>query len=411
MVADKPSPYQAFQYKAFRFFISTRFIITIAVQIQNIVLAWLIYSITGSPLSLGLIGLAEALPSIGVTLFAGYWVDNHDRRTIAIIALSIIAISTLSLFTAYWANSTGVIIIAYACTVISGLGRGIMAPAVFSMLPQIVPKANYANATTWNSSSWQIASVIGPGLGGLLYAWIGPWNTLIVVISLLLAGILCFVQIPAKGKPENQIKEPLTEALMQGIRFVFEKKIILSAISLDLFAVLFGGAVALLPIFARDILMVGPQGLGYLRAAPALGSALTMIFLAYFPPSRNSGKKLLLCVMAFGLATIGFALSTSFWVAMVMLFLTGAFDSVSVVIRSTILQLMTPDHMRGRVSAVNTIFIGSSNEIGAFESGVTAKWFGTIPSVLIGGCMTLLVVAVSYVKSPQMKNFQIKDYQ
>ena len=290
---------------------------------------------------------------------------------------------------------------------ISGIIRGFMGPAYQSIFPQLIPRELYSNAATWGSNTWQTAAVVGPALGGIIYGFTNVEFSFSFAVALMVVSFFIFLRVPVKETPPKEKTETLYQSLTAGLRFVFRKQEMLSAISLDLFAVLFGGAVALLPVFASDILHVGPEGLGILRASPFLGSVVMGFYLAYNPPIHHAGRNLLVAVTGFGVATIGFALSESFALSFFMLFLTGAFDNVSVVIRQTILQIMTPDHMRGRVSAVNQIFISSSNEIGAFESGLAAKLMGTIPSVIFGGCMTLVVVATTFVFAPKMRKLKM----
>ncbi len=290
-----------------------------------------------------------------------------------------------------------------------------MAPCMQSIIPQIVPRELYANAATWGSNVWQTAAVTGPAVGGLIYGILksqyhsdlAEIASFSIALVLLAISLFAFSRLEVKANPPKEKVETLFESLKAGLSFVYNKQEMLSAISLDLFAVLFGGAVALLPVYASDILHAGPMGLGLLRSAPFLGSVVMGLFLAFNPPTNNAGRNLLVAVTGFGLATIGFAVSQNFALSFAMLFLTGAFDNVSVVIRQTILQVMTPNHMRGRVSAVNQIFISSSNEIGAFESGLAAKLMNTVPSVIFGGCMTLVVVAATYVMAPKMRKLKL----
>jgi MFS family permease len=293
----------------------------------------------------------------------------------------------------------------YLFILISGFARGFYSPTSFSFLFQLVDKAQLTKASTLNSSAWQIASIVGPALGGLLYAGLGITNTFFVVLFFMALAFVCILQVKSKPIITTAIQESISLRIKEGIKYVFDNKVILSAITLDLFAVLFGGAVALLPVFADEILHTGPEGLGILRAAPSLGASITMIWISVRKQLSKPGVVLLYCVGAFGVCMIGFALSTSIFLSLFLLFLSGAFDSVSVVIRGNILQLETPDHMRGRVSAVNTMFIGSSNEIGAFESGLAARLLGTVPSVVFGGCMTLFVVATTSIKAKTLKKF------
>lgn len=398
--------------KEFKYFLTTRACLTIALQIQAVIAGWHIYKLTGDPLSLGLIGLAEAIPAISIALYAGHIADISSKRKILVNSLLVLLFCSVGLtavssdlfvfgFSERWSVNA-----MYLFIFISGFARGFYAPAGFSFIVQLVEKQQLVTASTINSSVWQMAAIVGPALGGALYAFVGITYTFFVVLFFSLIALTALLNIKPKPIASKMGAESIGFRLKEGLRFVFNNKVVLSAISLDLFAVLFGGAVALLPVFAKEILAVGPQGLGLLRAAPSLGASITMIWLSMRSPIQKPGVVLLFCVGAFGLSMIGFALSTSFYLSMFMLFLSGAFDSVSVIIRGNILQLQTPDEMRGRVSAVNSMFIGSSNEIGSFESGVAAKLLGTVPSVVFGGCITLLVVGITSIKAPQLKRFK-----
>jgi MFS family permease len=274
-------------------------------------------------------------------------------------------------------------------------------------MPQLLPKELYANGATWSSNTWQTAAVAGPAIGGIVYGFTSLEVSFVLVVALMLTALFLFARVPITELPPRTERESIFDSIKSGLSFVFNKQVMLAAISLDLFAVLFGGAVALLPVFASDILHIGPQGLGFLRAAPFVGSIVMGLFLAYNPPTIHAGRNLFLAVAGFGLATVGFAFSMNVILSFVMLFLTGAFDNISVVIRQTILQTMTPDNMRGRVSSVNQIFISSSNEIGAFESGLTAQLFGTVPSVVFGGCMTMVVVISTFFLAPKMRKLKL----
>jgi MFS family permease len=410
------NPYLALRLPEFRYYLAMRFCITLAVQIESVVVGWQVYQITQDPLSLGLIGLVEAIPAMTVTLFAGHLVDISNRRNIILITyiglfFSAIAL-TFSTFDSYqtFILSMGVspTLPIYLAIFITGLARGFLAPANFAFMSQIVVnKEEMSNAITWNSSNWQIATIGGPALAGLLYGFLGITVTYCIQTFLVLLSIIFCLLIASKPVLPKSDRLPIKQSLREGIAFVFSNQLIISAISLDLFAVLFGGAVALLPIFASDILHVGAEGLGFLRSAPAIGSVLMMLFLTYRPIKKQAGGILLWSVGGFGICMILFALSTSFWLSLFLLALSGAFDSVSVLIRSTLLQTLTPENMKGRVSAVNSIFIGSSNEIGAFESGVAAKWLGTEPSVIFGGCMTILVVIVTSLIAKKLRKLDL----
>ncbi len=406
----RKDPYAALKIQAFRNFQLARFTLTFAVQMAETVLAWKVYEITHDKLALGLIGLSEALPFILTSLFGGHAADTFNRYKIAraailATALCFGAVGYMMSGTAPLMQAYGVLPV-YLVIGVSGIARGFMAPAFQSIFPQLLPRELYANGATWGSNTWQTAAVVGPAFGGLVYGFTNVQTSFTFAVVLMLIAFFLFLKVPIKATIPKEKKETLYESLTTGLRFVFKTQVMLSAISLDLFAVLFGGAVALLPVFASDILHVGPQGLGILRAAPFLGSVIMGFFLAYHPPTVKAGRNLLIAVTGFGAATIGFALSKNFELSFIMLFLTGVFDNVSVVIRQTILQTMTPDPMRGRVSSVNQIFVSSSNEIGAFESGLTAKLMGTVPSVIFGGSMTLIVVVFTYLFVPKMRNLK-----
>lgn len=406
----KRDPYAALKIAAFRNFQLSRFMLTFAIQMAETILAWKVYELTKDKLALGLIGLSEALPFIVTSFYGGHAADTFNRYRIA--RFSIVAITLCFAGIGFLLSGGAPLLLThgvlpvYFIIGLTGIARGFMAPAYQSIFPQLLPRELYANGATWGSNTWQTAAVVGPAFGGIVYGYTSVELSFIISVAIMGAAFFVFMRVPVQQTPPKQKEETLYESLTVGLRFVFKNQIMLSAISLDLFAVLFGGAVALLPVFASDILHIGPQGLGVLRAAPFLGSVIMGTFLAYYPPVYNAGRNLLIAVTGFGLATIGFAFSENFFVSFIMLFLTGAFDNISVVIRQTILQIMTPDTMRGRVSAVNQIFIASSNEIGAFESGLAAKVMGTVPSVIFGGCMTLVVVTSTYLFAPKMRRLK-----
>jgi MFS family permease len=404
-------PYASLKIRDFRLFVAARFFITLAIQIQSVVVAWQVYEITKDPLSLGLIGLAEALPSIAVSLYAGHVADIvHRKKIIAICATTLLLCSLALLFFTMDEGSyllaDGILPI-YAVIFISGIARGFISPAVFSLMPQLVPRELYSNAITWNSALWETASISGLALGGALYGFFDITVAYTTDASLTFLGLLFILLIHNKPIPEaSEVDEGVREKILTGLRFVFRNKLILSAISLDLFAVLLGGAVALLPIFAEEILHIGKAGLGILRAAPSVGALLMALYITHHPILKNSGRILLASVAGFGVSMILFALSTNFWLSLFVLMMSGAFDSISVIIRQMLLQTQTPENMKGRVSAVNYIFIGSSNEIGMFESGVVAKLMGAVPSVVLGGCLTLVVVGVTGWVSKSLRRLQ-----
>ncbi|HVB02371.1 MAG TPA: MFS transporter [Chitinophagaceae bacterium] len=411
----KNDPYAALRFPEFRTYLITRFSSVFALNMQSTVVGWKIYEITRDPLSLGLIGLAELIPALTLAMPGGHIVDRREKRNMLLACRTgylLCALSYLFITGTFATNhySTRLIVgILYATTFAGGIIRAFNGPASFSLLSLVIPRELYPNGTTWSSSAWQTGAVLGPLLGGLLYGWIGISFTFATVFFFhLLAAVSLLVISP---KPVHYLagpKDKLWTGLTEGLRFVFRTRALLAALSLDLFAVLFGGAVALLPIYADLILHVGAKGLGILRAAPAVGSCLTLFLLAYIPLKKLPGMKLLLAVLGFGISTILFGLSRNFLFSLAALFFTGMFDGVSVVIRNTILQTKTPDHMRGRVSDVHTMFVGSSNEFGSFESGVTAKWMGTVPAVVFGGCMTIGVVITTYIISPALRKLRFK---
>jgi MFS family permease len=380
--------------------------------IQEVVLAYEIYKITHNPLALGLIGLAEAVPFISLVLFGGHFADNRDKKKIMQVTLSlIIASSVFLLYSSTQLQSADQdfhIYSIYAVIFIIGLSKGFFSPAASSLNPFLVPKEVFANAATWNSSFWQLGSILGPGVAGFLYAYAGLSGSLMTVIALLLGVMICIFQIENRPVPVKTVQhESIWHSLREGIAYVFKTKIILYSISLDLFSVLFGGVIAILPIFAEDILKVGAEGLGILRAAPSVGAVVTMVTLVYFPPLKHAWRNLILAIAGFGVATLIFGVSTNFWISVVALFFTGAFDSISVVIRQTVLRFYTPDEMRGRVSSVNGVFVSTSNEMGAFESGVAAKFFGTVPSVLLGAGVTLVLVSLVALTSKELFDLKV----
>ena len=407
-------PYAALRYKEFNMFLVLRFAMVFAWSMQFIVIEWVVYSMTKNPLSLGIIGLMEVIPAIAMALFAGHIVDQNEKK--GMLFKCILAFSAISfgMFLLTWPRITSglsinkILYSIYFLVFLGGLVRAFLGPTIFSLLSLIVPKKVYPNAATWSSSVWQTAAVVGPALAGFSITWIGiHWSMAFVVVCSLLS-LIVLTQIETKPILNPKIGEPIMESLKEGVKFVYTNKTILGALSLDMVAVLFGGAVALLPIFAQDILKVGPEGFGFLRAAPAVGSLVTMFISAHVPLYKNAGIKLLAAIFAFGICIIIFGISTVFWISVLALFLSGVADGISVVIRQTILQLKTPDAMRGRVAAVNSIFVGSSNELGAFESGLTAKFMGTVSAVVFGGSMTLLVVIFTGIKLPGFRTLDLQ---
>lgn len=402
-------PYAALRFREFRNLIGSSFLLNCALLIQQVALAYELYRITGDPLSLGLIGLAEAVPFIGLALFGGHLADRRDKRALIRASLGVVLLASalLTLLSRPFAREAlaqaAWLWAVYLSISVLGLARGVLSPTASSFRAFLVPREVYPSAATWSSTLFQAASILGPVAGGFAYAGLGLTGSLLLTMALIVAAVRLVATIAPRPVPVDPgAQARLWQSLREGLAYVRRTKIILYAISLDMFSVLFGGVVAILPIFAEDILAVGPQGLGLLRSAPAVGAMLTILACAWYPPTRHAWRNLLLAVIGFGVATLVFAVSQLFWLSMVALFLTGAFDSISVVIRQTILQVIPPDHLRGRVQAVNSIFISSSNELGAFESGVAAKLLGTVPSVIFGGAMTLAVVGTMWRRSREL---------
>jgi len=409
----KPDAYAALRIPDYRRFLAMRMMTTLAIQIMSVSVGYFVYDLTSDPLMLGLIGLAEAIPAISISLWAGHLADKHNRRNILIGCILVLFLCSLALLTlASWRDSlpkatllAGIYVVIF-CT---GIARGFFSPTNFAFMPQLVEKKLLPNAITWNSSTWEVASITGLGLGGILYGFAGVSTTFAVMSGLSLMALIFVLQIAPRPVPQADHSESVLVRIREGLRFVFSNQLLVSAIALDLFAVLFGGAVALLPVFAKDILKVGPEGLGILRAAMSVGAILMAFFIAHRPLGRGAGKLMLACVAGFGGCIIGFGLSTNFWLSFFFLFMAGALDAVSVNIRLSLVQYLTPEHMKGRVSSVNSIFVTSSNEIGAFESGVAARAMGTVTSVVFGGAMTLLVVAYTSWKSPRLRKLDYED--
>ena len=409
--------FEVMHNRNFRLFMAYRFLMTSATLMQSVVVGWLLYNITKSVLSLGMIGLTEVIPQVSIALFAGHFVDIWDRKRIIfyttfllLLGSAILIIYSLPSFNFHQLFGVAPIFITIFLT---GLTRGILMPAHTALLGQLVPRKLLTGAATWSGTVWQVGAVTGPALGGLVYGFFGVVAALSLVFFFYLVCtiLLLFIKSPGKVVVPAGSTEGIFARMKEGIHYVFNSQALLGAFTLDMFAVLFGGAVAMLPVFASDILKVGPEGLGILRACPAIGAILMSVVLTFYPPVKHSGPLLLFSVFGFGLSIIVFALSKNFYLSGFVLFLSGVFDDVSVVIRASILQIFTSDEMKGRVAAVNSIFIGSSNELGAFESGVAAGMMGLIPSVVFGGVMTLLVVTFAAVKSPTLRRLQLKIHE
>ena len=399
-------PWAALRHRDYRRFLATHFATTLAFQVMEVIVAWQMYLDTRDPLSLGLVGLAEALPNIGASLLGGHVADRMDRRKLALISTWVLLAAALVLAVlaglhgsaTHW-RVDGV----YGVVAVTGIARAFLQPARTALAASMVSRELQPNAITWRSTTWQLGAVVGPALGGLLNAAVGFRGSYLVAAGLIVVALTALTAIEFRGMPNAAaVPEPILRSLTTGIRYLRGQQILLGAMTLDLFSVLFGGAVALLPIFVADILHTGVWGLGLLRAAPAVGALATSVYLAWRPPMERAGRALFAAVTAFGLCTIGFGLARTLWLSFACLALSGAADMVSVVIRSTLLQLVVPNELMGRVTSVNAIFVGSSNEIGSFESGLTARLFGTVPAVLLGGGLTLLVVAGTAVGAPEL---------
>ncbi|MGH1385040.1 MFS transporter [Kordia sp.] len=415
---QKQDPYAALRFKEFNIFLLVRFFLVFGWSMQFLVIEWQVYQMTKDPMSLAYIGLAEAIPAVSMALLAGHIVDQREKRNLLLICIALFSIISLGLFLltwpeiiADWSQNT-VLLCIYILVFFGGLLRSFFGPTIFSLVSLIVPKKLYPNAATWNSSTWQLANVLGKTFAGFSIYWIGVHFSLCVVFAMVVLSFGLLLLIPKKPIMNPKIGESIKESLKEGINFVRNEPSILGAITLDMIAVLFGGAVALLPIFAADILDVGSLGYGFLSAATSVGTILTMLITAYIPITKNAGMKLLAAIFGFGVCIIIFGLSSIFWISLLALFFSGVTDGVSMVIRQTILQLKTPDEMRGRVSAVNSMFVGSSNELGAFESGVAAKLMGAATAVVFGGTMTLITVITTGIVSPSFRKLDLtKDME
>ncbi|MBW4971154.1 MFS transporter [Croceibacter atlanticus] len=414
MEKKKNDPYAALRFREFNIFLLVRFAMVFAWSMQFVVIEWQVYSITKDPFSLGIIGLMEVIPAVSLALFAGHVVDQKEKKGLLLKCILGFSVISFGLFLITWPEVIGdwsqnkVLYTIYALVFLGGVVRSFIGPTIFSLFSLLVPKKIYPNAATWSSSVWQMGAVVGPAIAGFAINWIGVHWSMCFVFACSLVAFISLTQIPKKPILNTKIGEPVFKSLKEGLNFVFSTKIILGALTLDMFAVLFGGAVALLPVFAQDILKVGPEGFGVLRAAPAVGALIIMFTSAYFPLNKNAGYKLLGAIFAFGCCIILFGVSTWFWVSVIALFLSGITDGISMIIRQTILQLRTPDEMRGRVASVNSMFVGSSNELGAFESGLTAKLMGTVTAVIFGGSMTLITVVSTGALLPSLRKLDLR---
>lgn len=392
----------AFIHPNFVSYTLARFFIVLALEMQSVAVAWQVYDITHRPIDLGYVGLAQFLPGFVLFLFGGHAADLFDRRKLLLWCYAGFALCSAFLLVISWRAPRSVHLI-YVVLVLLGTVRSFNWPASRALLPQLVPEEHFPNAVAWNASSFQIATIAGPAVGGIAYAaFRGPEAVYAGSIAASIVAIFMTARIHPRA--QTMPKEPVSlTTVLAGFRYIWQKKLILGSISLDMFAVLLGGAVALLPVYAREILHTGPWGLGLLRSAPGVGAAVMAIVVAHRPIRRRAGMTMLFCVAGFGVFTIAFGISRNLIVSLVALFLVGASDMVSVIVRATLVQIATPDEMRGRVNAIDMLFIGVSNELGEFESGLTAQWFGTVPAVVLGGIGTLVVITAWSALFPELR--------
>ncbi len=408
----KQGAFDSIKITEFRNLVTGRFCFVAALRMMTTLLGWWIYNLTNAPFAIGLIGLSEVVPAVSLALYAGHIIDLSDKKKLLIRGIILYFIAAMLLLLLSTKNSSHIFsnynlaIFIYAIVFCTGIVRSFVGPVFNVMLAQIVPKNLLQNATTWNQGSYLSASVSGHAAGGLLIAALGNTGTFTVIICLISASFLILIRIKPKPPLGEKNEKKTWESVKEGLNFVFKTKEILGALSLDLFAVLFGGAVAMVPVFARDILKVGAEGFGFLNAASDMGAICSVILLTAFPMHNKQGYKLLFAVFGFGICIICFAVSKLFILSFIALLISGMLDGISVVVRGTIMQLKTPDNMRGRVMSVNSMFINSSNEFGQFESGLMAKLMGVIPSVIFGGCMTIAVVIITWFKAPALRKME-----
>jgi MFS family permease len=395
--------------KAFRTLLLYRIGATLSYQITMVAVGWHLYEITNSVISLGLIGLAELIPYFALALYSGHAVDHYSRKLIASIACLIHMAVALFLTAIALGWLTPPVPLIYCAVAFIGIGRALLRPSYQALFGQIIPRDQLTRYTAYASSAFQICVVAGPGLGGLMIGFAGLEWTYLLAAFCAAFGLYGITFIKVIQEKRGELSNHFLKSFLEGFHYVRKHELILSVMALDMFAVLFGGAVSILPAFVKEVLNAGPETLGILRAAPAAGAVITGIYLARRPILTESGKYLLLSVAGFGIAIIAFALSSNLWVCAFFLFISGCCDSVSVVIRGSIMQLTTPDHMRGRISAINGIFIGSSNELGALESGIAASLMGLVPSIIFGGAATILIVLLTYQLAPNLRNVNLKD--
>ena len=411
-LAQKKDPFGALKITEFRNLMLGRFLFIMGLRMMGTLVGWWIYELTNEPFAIGLIGLAEVIPAVSLALYAGHVIDISEKRKLLlkgvalywVCAIALLLLST-NLATGAFSNlqiAIGIYFVIF-CT---GIIRSFTGPSFGTLVGEIIPKDLLQNATTWNQGIWLSASVLGHAMVGFFIAGFGNTGSLSIVITMVTIGFVFIAKIKPKPPHKQEVEQKTLESVKEGIRFVVQTKEVLGALSLDLFAVLFGGAVAMIPVFAKDILKVGPIGFGWLNAAADIGAIIIIFIITVFPVHQQQGKKLLLAVGGFGICIIIFALSTTFWISFTALVMSGILDGFSMIVRGTIIQLKTPNHMRGRVMSVNSMFINSSNELGQFESGLAARAMGVVPSVVFGGIMTLLVVTTTWFKAPSLRKME-----
>jgi MFS family permease len=412
MLKITTDPFASIKIPEYRNLVAGRFAFVMGLRMMSTVVGWWVYNLTNDPFAIGLIGLSEVIPAVSLALYAGHVIDLSEKRKLLLTGVFLYALAAIILvslstnYTSAHIKNHWIAICIYSVIFCTGIVRSFAGPTFSVLIAYIVPKGTLQNATTWNQGTWLSASVTGHAAGGFLIAGIGITGTLITISSLMIFAFIFLSRLKKKPALNERGEKKTWDSVKEGLNFVFKTKELLGAISLDLFAVLFGGAVAMVPVYARDILKVGPQGFGFLNAASDMGSICIVILLTFFPLRKNQGRTLLFAVAGFGTCIIIFGLSKLFWLSFAALFVGGLVDGISVVVRGTITQLKTPDNMRGRVMSVNSMFINSSNELGQFESGVAAKLLGVVPSVVFGGCMTLLVVVGTWIKAPTLRKME-----
>ncbi|AIE84871.1 MFS transporter [Fimbriimonas ginsengisoli] len=401
-------PYAALRFRDVRMLIASAALSGLAGRGLAVVIGFQVYAITKDPLALGFLGLVEAIPALSLVLYGGHVADNRDRRMLVLLTGTVSVLCALAFAALSWWIAKPPVLALYGIVFVAGIARGFANPAGSAFEAQVVPREVYVNASAWSSSVWQMSAIAGPMMAGFAFAGLGPARTYLIIAGLQILSWGCVYQVAKRPIPESQPHESVWLSIREGIHFVVHNQSLVGSMALDLFAVFFGGAIALLPIFATDILKVGPQGFGFLNAAPSVGALLVMLWTTRHPPVKRAGVNLLLSVGAFGISMIVFGVSKNFYLSLLALAASGGFDGVNMVIRGVILRMLTPEHLRGRVAAVSWVFIGSSNELGAMESGIFARLMGTARSVWAGGVLTLLVVAATAKLAPELRRLSFE---